>query len=249
MITTGEIVSALNGRILSSMSPQKRRATLEQIARSTLALSGYTIADGIEDLATPIAGFLRNRVFERYPNLRDKEIELALQAGVMGEWTKTRMPTAANVGAWIEAYMKCDTHRDALRQVAARAGRRKVQVGEQIPENIKAEMNEKARRESTLQAWADFKSLGRLDIFLDGYAAMIYDYLVNCGIMNPSRETIEKAFKASRTRAARNRGDVFARVGRSEDTGHRGDWETKREVLAMFFRHLRESGKELRITV
>ena len=248
MVTTGEIITALKGDSLSSKSTQERRAIFEQIARSTLALSGYTIADGIEDMAQPIAEILRNRIFVRYPNLRDKEIELALQAGVMGEWTKTRVPTAANVGAWVEAYVKSDAHREAMKQVAAIANSRKG-IKDDIPADLKAEMNEKARRDSALKAWEDFKALGHLDIFLDGHAAMIYDYLVSCGVLKASPEAIDQAFKASRLRAARNQGDAFARIGRVEVTGHRGDWETKRELLSMFFRHLKENGKELKITL
>lgn len=248
MVTTGEIITALKGDSLSTKSTQERRMIFEQIARSTLALSGYTIADGLEDMAQPIADILRNRIFVRYPNLRDKEIELALQAGVMGEWTKTRVPTAANVGAWVEAYLKCDAHRDALKQVAAIANGRKG-VKDDIPADLKAEMNAKARRDSAIKAWEDFKALGHLDIFLDGYAAMIYDYLVSCGILKASPEAIDQAFKASRLRAAKNRGDAFARIGRTQETGHRGDWETKRELLSMFFRHLKENGKELKITL
>ncbi len=248
MITTGEILTALKGDSLSSKSTQERRAIFEQIARSTLALSGYTIADGLEDMAQPIADILRNRIFVRYPNLRDKEIELALQAGVMGEWTKTRVPTAANVGSWVEAYVKCDAHRDALKRVAAIANGRKG-VKADISADLKAEMNEKARRDSALKAWEDFKSLGHLDIFLDGHAAMIYDYLVSRGALKASPEAVDQAFKASRLRAAKNRGDAFARIGRGEVTGHRGDWETKRELLFMFFRHLKENGKELKITL
>lgn len=248
MVTTGEIITALKGDSLSSKSTQERRAIFEQIAGSTLALSGYTIADGLEDMAQPIADILRNRIFVRYPNLRDKEIELALQAGVMGEWTKARVPTAANVGAWVEAYVKCNTRRDALQQVAAFANGSKG-VKDDIPADLKAEMNAKARRNSALKAWEDFKALGHLDIFLDGYAAMIYNYLASCGVLKASPEAIDQAFKASRLRAARNRGDVFARIGRVEVTGHRGDWETKRELLSMFFRHLKENGKELKITL
>ena len=76
---------------------------------------------------------------------------------------------------------------------------------------------------------------------------MIYDYLVSCGVLKASPEAIEQAFKASRLRAAKNRGDAFARVGRVEVTGHCGDWETKRELLSMFFRHLKENGKELKL--
>ena len=65
MVTTGEIITALKGEILSTKSIQERRVIFEQIARSTLALSGYTIADGLEDMAQPIADILRNRIFVR----------------------------------------------------------------------------------------------------------------------------------------------------------------------------------------
>ncbi len=242
MITIGEILNALKGSCLSSMSPAERRETFERISRSTLALSGYTIADGIEDMAKPIADILYNRVYERYPGLRDKEIELALQGGIMGEWTKTRVPTAANVGTWVEAYIKSDIHRDAMKQVAAKA--RSLNSG--VSEELKAEMNDKARRDAALKAWEDFKTTGKLDIFLDGYAVMIYDYLANCGVLKPSRETIEQAFRASRAKADSN---AFARIGETADKSYRGDWRTKRELLSMFFKYLRESGKELRITV
>lgn len=246
MISTGEVLTALKGESLSSKSPQEKRAIFEQIARSTLALSGYTIADNLEDMAEPISTILRNRIAERYPWLRVQEIELALQAGVMGEWTKTRVPTAANVGAWVESYVTCNARRDAQKQAAVTAKSLRG-AGDNLPADQKARMNEKARRDSALKAWEDFKRLGHLDILLEGYAAMIYDYLVACGALKASAEAVEQAYRASRLRSLKNRGDAYARIGRVEAAGHRGDWETKRELLSMFFEHLKENGKELRI--
>lgn len=246
MLTSGEIRAAMNGNSIGCLTGADRRSACDAIARSVLGFSGVTIADGIEELIPPISASINSKVLTRYPYLRDREIELALQAGTAGEWGISRRVNPANVVSWIEAYVKCDARMSALKQIQGCFKSKKAE--DLIPVEEKARLNREARITSARQAWEDFKRCGHLDIVLDGFAAMVCDYLIEIKRMKPSQKSIDTAFRKSRKRAAQNRRDVFASIGRNpEDIGHPMDWETKRELLEMFFQHLKSQNEELNI--
>jgi len=250
MITEAEIRVARQGaRTLSQMSPGEQRDALHTAARSMLALAGWTVADDLDGAAARLAETIVPKARMRYGGLTPGELCIALESGASGEWGRDCRPTAANSLRWLEAYVQSETRKAAMLSQSRRRGPRPEDL---MTPRMRAGLNAKARRDSALQAWEDYKREGRLDIVTNGFAAMVCDHLMRTGHLKPTEDAVRQAYRASRLRKAQamrcgSVAEMFRQVGKAQDTGGMMDWDCKRELLSMFFAHLRAKGADLRL--
>lgn len=250
MITEAEIRVARTGaKTLGQMSPGELKDALHMAARSMLALSGWTVADDLEAGAEKLEDAISAKVRMRYAGLTVGEVCIALESGVSGEWGRDCRPTAANCLKWLEAYVQTEARKAALLTLSRRRGPRPEDL---MTPRMKEELNARARRESCLRAWEDYKAAGRLDTVTNGYAAMVCDHLMRTGLLKPTEEAVRQAYRSSRLRKAQamrcgSVAEMFRQVGKARDTDGMMDWDCKRELLSMYFAHLRAKGAELRL--
>ncbi len=250
MITEAEIKVARRGsKTLGQQSPGELTGSLHIAVRSALALSGYTVADDLDGNAADITEKISAKVRTRFPGLTAGEVSIALESGVTGEWGRDTRPTPANCLRWLETYAQTDQRKAVIASLSRTRGPRAEDL--LIPEQ-KDRMNARARRESALRAWEDYKHEGHLDIVTNGFAAMVCDHLMREGILKPTPEAVEQAYRASRLRKARSSGygsiaEMFRTVGKAQDADGMMDWDCKRELLSMFFGHLLAKGGDLRL--
>lgn len=249
MITEAEIRVARRGaKTLGQQSPGELADSLYLAVRSSLALSGYTVADDLDGNTADITEKISVKVRTRFPGLTAGEVSIALESGVTGEWGRDMRPTPANCLRWLEAYAQTDQRKAVMAALSRTGGPRPEDL---LTPEQKERMNARARRESAMRAWEDYKREGRLDIVTNGFAAMVCDHLMREGVLKPTPEAVEQAYRASRLRKARHSGfgsiaEMFRTVGRAQDTDGMMDWDCKRELLSMYFGHLLAKGAELR---
>ena len=250
MITEAEIRKArIESRMLSVLSPGELKLTIHMAARSLLVMSGFTVADDLDSNAERIEEAITPKIRTRFPGMCADEIGLAIESGAAGEWGRDTRPNPANCLRWLEAYAQSEARKNVMAALSRRRGPRPEDL---LTQEQKERMNAKARRESALQAWEDYRREGRLDIVTNGFAAMVCDHLMREGVLKPTPEAVEQAYRASRLRKAQagrysSIAEMFRLCGKAQDTDGMMDWDCKRELLSMYFGHLLAKGAELRL--
>ncbi len=257
-MTTEEIINAMNsGMRFGSLQIQDKRDALDGILKYLYAIRGYTVADNIQPEIDAAVGVLEDRIAHRFPHLTIDEIRLALEVGVTGYWTKDKRMVIANYIDWLSKYSSSPERADAVEQrLKAQKTLTQSQAAALLPAEDIARKNEEAARSAALREYERFCQCGHLDFFLQGYGAMIYDYLLKKGKLNPNEELIRKAYARSKNHL---RGGVPVRGTRRIDetlstfTPESAtpeqllDWSTKCELLSMYYSTLKARGMVLQL--
>ena len=255
-MTKNEILAAMNAPKFGSLPMNDKEDALDGVLKYLYSLRGYTVADGVQPEIDAAVHVLEDRIAHRFPHLTVDEIRLALELGVTGYWTKDKRMTIANYLDWLSKY---NTSPERAEAVDDRMNRQKTlsanQAAALLPAEDIARKNEEAARSAALREFDRFKQCGRLDICVQGYGAMIYDYLLQRGCLNPSDALIREAYKRSKNHL---RGGVPSRTRRISDVvadfvpdkaeaSQLLDWSTKCELLTMYYSTLHARGMQLQL--
>ena len=255
-MTKNEILAAMNAPKFGSLPMNDKEDALDGVLKYLYSLRGYTVADGVQPEIDAAVHVLEDRIAHRFPHLTVDEIRLALELGVTGYWTKDKRMTIANYLDWLSKY---NTSSERAEAVDDRMNRQKTlsanQAAALLPAEDIARKNEEAARSAALREFDRFKQCGRLDICVQGYGAMIYDYLLQRGCLNPSDALIREAYKRSKNHL---RGGVPSRTRRISDVvadfvpdkaeaSQLLDWSTKCELLTMYYSTLHARGMQLQL--
>ena len=188
-----------------------------------------------------------NEARSRYRGITMDEIALAFKYGVTENFGKDCRIIPSNLIMWLERYMTAPERLQALND-SRTAEKRQAYALENNTADIErknAEFRERAPR----REWEKYKETGRLDIMFDGYAGAVYDALVERGKLRATEETKakarEQARKELRSEYIRKRGNLAAHIGAGLDFGNNETLRTKRILLELYFRTLRQRGVEL----
>ena len=255
-MTKNEILAAMNAPKFGSLPMNDKEDALDGVLKYLYSLRGYTVADGVQPEIDAAVHVLEDRIAHRFPHLTVDEIRLALELGVTGYWTKDKRMTIANYLDWLSKY---NTSSERAEAVDDRMNRQKTlsanHAAALLPAEDIARKNEEAARSAALREFDRFKQCGRLDICVQGYGAMIYDYLLQRGCLNPSDALIREAYKRSKNHL---RGGVPSRTRRISDVvadfvpdkaeaSQLLDWSTKCELLTMYYSTLHARGMQLQL--
>lgn len=255
-MTKNEILAAMNSPKFGSLPMNDKEDALDGVLKYLYSLRGYTVADGVQPEIDAAVRVLEDRIAHRFPHLTVDEIRLALELGVTGYWTKDKRMTIANYLDWLSKY---NTSSERAEAVDDRMNRQKTlsanQAAALLPAEDIARKNEEAARSAALREFDRFKQCGRLDICVQGYGAMIYDYLLQRGCLNPSDALIREAYKRSKNHLrggvpsrTRRIGDVVADfVPDKAEASQLLDWSTKCELLTMYYSTLHARGMQLQL--
>lgn len=255
-MTTNEILAAMNGPRFGQLPMQDKADVIDGILKYLYSLRGYTVADNVQPEIDAAVNVLEDRLSYRWPHLTAGEIKLALELGVTGYFTKDKRLTIANYLDWISKYNTSPERADA---VDAKMNRQRSLTQSQAAALLPAEdierKNEEAGRSAALKEFERFKQCGRLDICVQGYGAMIYDYLLKRGCLNPSDALIREAYKRSKNHMRggvqsrqRRIGDVIADFNPERaEASQLLDWSTKCELLTMYYSTLQARGMSLQL--
>jgi len=256
MMTKNEILAAMNSPKFGSLPMKDKEDSIDGVLKYLYSLRGYTVADGVQPEIDAAVRVLEDRIAHRFQHLTVDEIRLALEMGVTGYWTKDKRLTIANYLDWLSKY---NTSPERAEAVDERMNRHKSLTQSQAAALLPAEdierKNEEAGRSAALKEFERFKQCGRLDICVQGYGAMIYDYLLKRGCLNPSDALIREAYKRSKNHMRggvqprqRRIGDVIADFNPERaEASQLLDWSTKCELLTMYYSTLQARGMSLQL--
>ena len=244
MIYTNEIIEASRGQLFSGMTER------EQMQFCAGEIHRAYDRKGIEPEERKVAAWAEELVADirkRYKGITAAEISLALQYGLAENFTKDTRLVGSNFLLWLERYMTAPERLQALND-SRMAEKRQAYALENNTADIErknAEFRERAPR----REWEKYKETGRLDIMFDGYAGAVYDALVERGKLRATDETKakarEQARKELRAEHIRKNGSLAAHIGAGLDFGNSETLRTKRILLELYFRTLRQRGVEL----
>ena len=256
-MTTNEILAAMNGPRFGQMTMQDRCDVIDGVLKYLYSLCGYTVADNVQPEIDTAVNVLEDRIAHRWSHLTAGEIKLALELGVTGYFTKNKRLTIANYLDWIGKY---NTSSERAEAVEAKMNRQKQltfkQASRLLPAEDVARKNEEAGRSAALREYERFRQCGYLDITLQGYGAMIYDYLVRHSKLNPNEAAIREAYrrgknhlKGSAGRGNTSRIDAVITDFNPEkaEPSQLLDWSTKCELLTMYYSTLRARNLPLQL--
>ena len=255
-MTTQEILNALEGPRFGSLPMQDKQDAIDGVLKYLYSLRGYTVADNVQPEIDAAVNVLEDRIAHRWPHLTVNEIRLALELGVTGYYTKDKRLTIANYLDWLGKY---NTSPERAEAVDRRMNQQKQLTSQQasrlLPAEDIARRNEEAGRSAALKEYARFCECGRLDICVQGYGAMIFDYLVKRGNINPTDNIIREAYRRAKTHTRQATRGVMIRIGDAvrdfnPDTApvqQLLDWSTKCELLTMYYSTLHARGLQLQL--
>ena len=256
-MTTNEILAAMNGPKFGSLPLNDKEDAIDGVLKYIYSLRGYTVADGVQPEIDAAMRVLVDRSATRFPYLTVDEIRLALELGVTGYWTKDKRLTIANYLDWLSKYNTSAERAEAGDQKMNRQkSLTQSQASALLPDVDIARKNEEAGRSAALREYDAFCKTGRLDICVQGYGAMIYDYLLAHGKLNPSDALIRQAYDRSKNhlrggvqrRGMHRIGETIAEFNPSKAPAEQLlDWSTKCELLTMFFSTLHARGMQLQL--
>lgn len=266
-MTKNEILSVLSGPKFGALGIDDKKDAIDGVLKYIYGLRGYTVADGMQAEIDSAVGIIEDRLTHRFPHLTVGEIKLALELGVTGFWTKDKRLTIANYLDWLAKYSSSPERAEAVEErIASQKSLTQSQASTLLPASDVAHLNEEAGRRAAQREFDAFCRVGHLEIMLQGYGAMIYDYLIKHGCFNPNDNAIRTAYERSKhtrstydevtTRQERGFfGDMRTAVirtarsinAKTTPVQHLLDWATKCELLSMYFATLKARGMQLQV--
>jgi hypothetical protein len=244
MIYTNEMIEASKGARLCGMTEKEQVGGMRTMLYKLYEMRGL---EPTEKDVLPTIQSIINEARSRYRGITMDEIALAFKYGVTENFGKDCRIIPSNLIMWLERYMTAPERLQALND-SRTAEKRQADALENNTADIErknAEFRERAPR----REWEKYKETGRLDIMFDGYAGAVYDALVERGKLRATDETKakarEQARKELRSEYIRKRGGLAAHIGAGLDFGNNETLRTKRILLELYFRTLRQRGVEL----
>ena len=205
-----------------------------------------------------------DKLLRSYGYITSQELALVVEAGVAGELTRQTKPSTAAMFGWIAAYMDSDLRKSVMRDLRRNArdsvslspdevsalvpasAKRMLTPGEisllersgSLTPDVEAELNRTASLRAIRALWQEYKALGHLrEDHLDGYCAMAMDGLIRREVFNITDKDWAEARRVS------GKADISRQgLGAVMSTPA---FRTKRVMLEMCFRGLRNAGQEL----
>lgn len=207
-----------------------------------------------------------DKLIRSYGYITSQELALVVEAGVGGELTRQTKPSTAAIFGWIAAYMDSDLRKSVMRDLRrsvrdsvflspdevsgliAASEKRMLTEDElallrhsgNLTPDVQAELDRTSELRAIRALWREYKALGHLmDDHLDGYCAMAMDGLVKRSVMTITEKDWETARRQS------GKADISRQgLGAVMSTPA---FRTKRVMLEMCFRGLRNAGRELEL--
>ena len=230
MIPVSQILAARKGGYLADMDAQRRLDECRQLILDAFAKKGMSLRN---DELDPWAEAVEERLL-RYSTMQVGEVAQAIQLGMEGAFGGSTYVTPLSIDIWANAYATLPERTKALRDAE------QVRAAMQAP-MIDYERERKHAefvRRAPVREWNNFvKAGGQLTIWLDGYAAAVYDALVELGKMNPTAATIKEA-QAQAEKEGPRRAPGFAGILPPAPF----EMRVKRILLERYFRTLYDKG-------
>lgn len=237
MMYANEIIEAQHAPQLRTMSGKAQGDAIRVLIHRLYEMKGV---EPLERDVNTCTEEIINEARRRYHFITTGEIALAFKYGLAENFGKDTRLVGSNFLLWLERYMTAPERIDALKGVNAAQRAQNAALLETADRDSRhAEFVANAPR----REWEKFKASGELDIQTDGYAAAVFDALMERGKINATDETRAKAKAEARrqleSEARRLGGGILPYINAGEE------YRTKRILLDAYFNALRKRGIDL----
>lgn len=198
-MTQEEIVKAIStGKPLGSIDLGSKEAALRNYIEKVYQMKGM---EQKGDRLRIEVGTLEDKLSHAYAHLTLAEVQLALEAGVTGEFKDvSTVPNVANFLSWVAFYNRCADRADALKVARSRRDAEEMRNARFVADEMAARLNAQAFEDEPNKAYAKYLAEGREGFTLAQYLdKVVYEGLIRHGKMQKvTPETMEEARAAAR---------------------------------------------------
>lgn len=230
MMTTAQILASRRGGFLADMDDQRRLDECRQLVLDAFAKKGMSIrSEELDAWAQAVEERL-----QRYSTMQIGEFAQAIQMGLEGAFGTSTYITPLSIDMWANAYATLPERTKALRD----ADNVRAVMQAPVYDYERERRHEDFLRTAPTREWNNFvEAGGQLTIWLDGYAAAVFDALLELGKMNPKPETVAEA-KAQAEAEGPRRAPGYAGLLPPAPV----EMRVKRILLERYFRTLYDKG-------
>lgn len=231
-MTRNEIVSARKGQRLKDMPYQDRKVAVKRIVVRLYSLKAESPSAHMDTIDKCTAE-LEERVAKAFPTCTVDELQLAMEAGIRGEWTKDTRIYPANLLTWLQNFATSQDRLTAIREDEREQQRRLEYEAMNPSAEEVAKRNAEFRQNGPQRAWENYLREG-WTILSSGYGNALYEAMVANGeiVLPLDDDIVAEATKRAVARLRRIKGTKsFVHPEESKN----GSWNINTEVVRLVF--------------
>jgi len=227
-----EIISAHKGRRLKEMPYLDRKVEVKRIVVRLYSLKAENPAAHMDTIDKCTAE-LEERVAKAFPTCTVDELQLAMEAGVRGEWSKDTRIYPSNLLMWLQNFATSQDRITAIREEEREEQRRREYEAMNPSAEEVARLNAEFRQNGPRRAWENFQREG-WNVLSAGYGNTVYEAMVANGeIVLPLDEgLIAEATRRAESTLRRIRG---AKTFIHPEEMNNAKWNINTEVVRLVF--------------
>jgi len=227
-----EIINARKGKRLKDMPYADRKDAVKRIVVRLYALKAEN-PTGHLDTIDKCAAEIEARCAKAFPTCTVDELQLAMEAGIRGEWSKDTRIYPANLLMWLQFFATSQERLTAIRdEEREEQRRREYEAMNPSPEEV-ARLNAEFRQNGPRRAWETFLKEG-WSVLSAGYGNAIYEAMVASGeiVLPLDDDVLAEATRRAASGLRRIRG---AKVFTHPEEMNNAKWNINTEVVRIVF--------------
>ena len=230
-MTRNEIVSARKGRRLKDMPYLDRKDAVKRIVVRLYSLKAEN-PSGHMDTIDKCAAELEERVAKAFPTCTVDELQLAMEAGLRGEWSKDTRIYPSNLLMWLQNFATSQERLTAIREEEREEQRRLEFEAMNPPAEEIARPNAEFRQNGPQRAWERFLQEG-WSVLSAGYGNALYEAMVANGeiVIPLDDDIVAEATRRADARLRAIRGKSFTHPEELKNS----KWNINTEVVRIVF--------------
>lgn len=227
-----EIINARKGRRLKDLPFADRKDAVKRIVLRLYALKAEN-PTGHLDTIDKCTAELEERCAKAFPTCTVEELQLAMEAGLRGEWSKDTRIYPANLLMWLQSFATSQERLTAIRDEEREEQRRlEYEAMNPSPEEV-ARLNAEFSQNGPRRAWETFLQEG-WRVLSAGYGNALYEAMVASGeiVLPLDDEMLAEATKRATSSLRRIRG---SKVFTHPEEMANAKWNINTEVVRLVF--------------
>lgn len=231
-MTRNEIVSARKGRRLKEMPYMDRKDAVKKIVVRLYSLKAEN-PSGHMDTIDKCAAELEERVAKAFPTCTVEELQLAMEAGLRGEWSKDTRIYPSNLLMWLQNFATSQDRILAIKEEEREEQRRREYEAMNPSAEEIAKLNSEFFKNGPQRAWERFLQEG-WTVISYGYGNVLYEAMVANGeiVLPMDDDAIELANRRAAAKIRSIRGNHLLTIPEEENNFR---WGVNTEIVRIVF--------------
>ena len=227
-----EIINARKGRRLKDMPYLDRKDAVKKIVVRLYSLKAENPQGHLDTIDT-CASELEERVSKAFPTCTMEELQLAMEAGLRGEWSKDTRIYPSNLLMWLQNFATSSERLAVIREDEREQQRQQEYEAMNPSADEVARLNAEFRQNGPRRAWENFQREG-WHVLSAGYGNAVFEAMVANGeiVMPIDEDLLAEATRRAESTLRRIRG---AKTFIHPEEMNNAKWNINTEVVRLVF--------------